>query len=71
MVKIHVYHNGGKSSTIRSNHLGLTILRQDSVRDKQGYKSKKGQQLVMLDVFEQDGELVLRNVRTGDSLRID
>ncbi len=77
MLKVHVYHgkNNGKSATIRSTTMGITILRQDSVLDSEslegGYKRPKGQQLVMLAISEVNGELFIRNIRTDKRILID
>ncbi len=73
MIKVHVYHgkNNGKSATIRSETLGLTILRQSSVKDANPLQRPKGSQLVMLSISEVNGELFIRNIRTDERIRID
>lgn len=72
MIKVHVYHgkNNRHSATVKADTLGLTILRQDSVKDKGGYKRPKGQQLVMLAISEVDGELFIRNIQTDKRVQI-
>ncbi len=74
MLKIHIYHGNGKTATIKANQMiGLTILRQDSVLDSEslegGYIKPKGQQLVMLEVTEKDGELFISNLATDEKIK--
>ena len=80
MLKVHIYHGNGKSSTIKaSDMIGLTILREDSKEDKfpeisWGRAKKgvcpKGSQLVMLEVTENDGELFISNLRTDERIKL-
>ncbi len=73
MLKVHIYHGNGKSATIKASEMiGLTILRQDSVSDKDEARSvrPKGQQLVMLEVTEADGELFISNLRTDEKIKL-
>lgn len=74
MLKVHVYHgkNNGKSATIRSATMGITILRQESVEDNvKPFKRGKGKQLVMLAISEVNGELFIRNIQTDKRILID
>ena len=73
MLKVHVYTKGNEtrpSSTLHGETLGLTFVRQSSVKDKGGFVRSKGQQIVMISVIEKDGELFILNAVSGERIKI-
>ena len=72
MLKVHIYTNGNESrpsSTLHGETLGLTFVRQSSVRDKGGFKRNKGPQIAMISVVERDGELFILNAVSGERIK--
>lgn len=70
MIKAHIYDTKGHSYTVKDKAIEFTFLRQGSVTDGTMHIRPKGRQVVMIEVTEDEGKLIITNKATGQSVLI-